>query len=120
MEILSENWTEDKARQLLSEGFLASLTAPVVSAGPMDPIDRQVLKDRLRTIRKVLADECMVEDDVTDVMLLDATMNALADRIEVHRLQAERRDWDDIEQVLEIRYKADKRLIEAIVALKSV
>ena len=70
-------------------------------------------------IRKVLANECMVEDDATDVMLLDMVMSALTDRIEVYRLESEHRDLENVEQILEIRYKADRRLIETVMALKN-
>jgi hypothetical protein len=118
-EILSETWTEDKARRFLSEGFLTMLATPLVTDGPVNPIDTQALSERLRVIRKVLADECMVEDDATDVILLDMVMNALADRIEVYRLELGDENLEDVEQILELRYKADRRLIETVMALKN-
>lgn len=118
-EILSETWTEDRARKLLSEGFLTMLATPLVTDGPVSPIDTRALAERLEVIRKVLADECMVEDDATDVILLDMVMNALADRIEVYRLALQDGRLEDVGQVLELRYKADRRLIETVVALKN-
>ena len=118
-EILSETWTEDRARKFLSEGFLTTLATPLVTDGPVSPIDTQALSERLQVVRKVLADECMVEDDATDVILLDMVMNALADRIEVYRLALQDGRLEDVGQVLELRYKADRRLIETVVALKN-
>ncbi len=70
-------------------------------------------------IRKVLADECMVADDVTDVMLLDMVMNAMADRLDIYRLEAGDKTPEDLEVILELRYKADRRLIETLNALKN-
>ena len=81
--------------------------------------DTKSLAEPLQGIRKVLADECMVEDDFADVMLLDVVMNALADRIEVYRLQSQNSSLEDAELILDLRYKADRRLIEAISALKN-
>ena len=115
-----ESWTEDKTRQLLSEGFLSSLSPEPISNGNKDSIpDADALKEPLQMIRKVLADECMVADDVTDIVLVDVVMNALSDRIEVFRLQAESQSLADMDVILDLRYKADKRLIEAVNALKN-
>ena len=110
-QILAQSWTEDKTRQFISEGFLGSLSPELVNNGKSETIpDAEKLKAPLQMIRKVLADECMVADDVTDLMLLDVVMNALSDRIDVCRLQAESNA---------LRYKADRRLIEAVNALKN-
>ncbi len=118
--ILAQSWTEDKARQFISEGFLGSLSPELVNSGNRETIpDAEALKEPLQMIRKVLADECMVADDVTDLMLLDLVMNALSDRIDVCRLQAESNALADIDAILELRYKADRRLIEAVNALKN-
>ena len=76
-------------------------------------------KSRLKAIRRVLADECMVADDVADIMLLDVVMGALADRVEVCRLQASPQSLKDMDVLLDMRCKADKRLIEAVNALKN-
>jgi len=119
-QILAETWTEDKARKFIADGFIADLAPSVASDDIPDALqDMGALREPLRQIRKNLADECMVEDDATDVMLLDMVMNALTDRIEVYRLQAEDGQWEDIEQILNLRYKADLRLIETIKALKN-
>ena len=119
-EILAQSWTEDKTRRFLGEGFLGSLSAELVDDGKQTDIpDAEALKKPLEMIRKVLADECMVADDVTDLMLLDVVMNALSDRIDVCRLQAESNSLTDIDVILELRYKADRRLIEAVNALKN-
>ncbi len=118
--ILAQSWTEDKARQFISEGFLGSLSPELVNDGNRETIpDAEALKKPLEMVRKVLADECMVADDVTDLMLLDLVMNALSDRIDVCRLQAESNALADIDAILELRYKADRRLIEAVNALKN-
>ena len=117
--VLSKPWNEDTARKILSEGFLASLAIPLRSTIPPPEIDAEELRERLKDIRKVLAEECMVQDDVTDVIVLDATMNALADRIDVYRIRAENGDLKDIEQMLDLRYKADRRLIDAVASLKN-
>jgi hypothetical protein len=119
-QILAQSWTEDKTRQFISEGFLGSLSPELVNNGNSESIpDAEKLKKPLEMIRKVLADECMVADDVTDLMLLDVVMNALSDRIDVCRLQAESNALSDIDAILELRYKADRRLIEAVNALKN-
>ncbi|MDP6040987.1 MAG: hypothetical protein QGG64_20730, partial [Candidatus Latescibacteria bacterium] len=118
--ILAESWTEDKTRRYLSEGFLGSLSPGLINTGKQEPLpDTDALKESLQMIRKVLADECMVADDVTDLMLLDVVMNALSDRIEVCRLQAESKSLEDMDMILDLRYKADRRLIEAVNALKN-
>ena len=70
-------------------------------------------------VRRVLADECMVEDDVTDVMMLDMVMSALGDRIEIYRMSVKGRDAAGMERILDLRYKADRRLIETVNALKN-
>ena len=119
-QILAQSWTEDKTRQFISEGFLGSLSPELVNNGNSESLpDAERLKKPLEMIRKVLADECMVADDVTDLMLLDVVMNALSDRIDVCRLQAESNALADIDAILELRYKADRRLIEAVNALKN-
>ena len=119
-QILAQSWTEDKTRQFISEGFLGSLSPELVNNGNSESIpDAETLKKPLEMIRKVLADECMVADDVTDLMLLDVVMNALSDRIDVCRLQAQSNALSDIDAILELRYKADRRLIEAVNALKN-
>lgn len=119
-QILAQSWTEDKTRQFISEGFLGSLSPELVNNGNSESLpDAERLKKPLEMIRKVLADECMVADDVTDLMLLDVVMNALSDRIDVCRLQAESNALSDIDAILELRYKADRRLIEAVNALKN-
>ena len=119
-QILAQSWTEDKTRQFINEGFLGSLSPELVNNSKREPIpDAETLKEPLKMIRKILADECMVADDVTDLMLLDVVMNALSDRIDVCRLQAETNSLADIDAILELRYKADRRLIEAVNALKN-
>ena len=116
----AETWTEEKTRKFLSDGFIATLSLGLTSGGEGEAQpNAETLQEPLKVIRKVLADECMVEDDATDVMLLDMVMNALADRIEIYRLQAEKDKWEDIDLLLDLRYKADRRLIETIVALKN-
>ena len=99
---------------------MSSLSPELISNVNKDSIpDAEALKEPLQMIRKVLADECMVADDVTDIMLLDVVMNALYDRIEVCRLRAESQSLADMDVILDLRYKADKRLIEAVNALKN-
>ena len=120
LEVLSDTWTADKTKKFLSEGFIANLSFGLISGGEAKTQPNQeALKEPLKGIRKVLADECMVEDDVTDLMLLDLVMNALGDRIEIYKLQAENRKLEDIDLILDLRYKADRRLIETLLALKN-
>ncbi|MDE2887060.1 MAG: hypothetical protein OXR72_02530 [Gemmatimonadota bacterium] len=118
-DILSDSWTEEKARKYLSEGFLATLSTRLVSRGKVEEIDEEALRERLKVIRRVLADECMVEDDASDLILLDMVMNALADRLEVYRLTSRGASPEKLVQILELRYNADRRLIEAVTALKN-
>ena len=118
-DLMAETWTEDKARRFLSEGLLTQLSPRLLGQSDIRIPDAAALREPLRIIRKVLADECMVADDATDVMLLDLVMNALIDRIDVCRLQARSQSPEDIEVLLDLRYKADRRLIEALTALKN-
>ena len=91
----------------------------MVSRGKVEEIDEEALRERLKVIRRVLADECMVEDDASDLILLDMVMNALADRLEVYRLTSRGASPEKLVQILELRYNADRRLIEAVTALKN-
>ncbi|MDE2998226.1 MAG: hypothetical protein OXU79_04015 [Gemmatimonadota bacterium] len=118
-DILSDSWTEEKARRYLSEGFLATLSTRLVSRGKVEEIDEEALRERLKVVRRVLADECMVEDDASDLILLDMVMDALADRLEVYRLTSRGASPEKLVQILELRYNADRRLIEAVTALKN-
>lgn len=118
-EILSDNWTEEKARKYLSEGFLATLSTTLVSRSKVEQLDEEALRDRLKVVRRVLADECMVEDDASDIILLDMVMNALADRLEVYRLTSRSASPAQLDQILQLRYNADRRLIETVTALKN-
>ena len=117
--MLEEQWTEDKARRFLSEGFLANLTPDITSAKKSSEAEGPDLTGPLRMIRKVLADECMVQDDATDVMLLDLVIKALSDWTQVYRIQPEKDALEEVERLMDIRSKADKRLMEAITALKN-
>jgi hypothetical protein len=117
--MLADQWTEEKARRFLSEGFLTHLTAGLSAQSSGDLPDQAALDKPLRAIRRVLADDCMVQDDATDVMLLDLVVNALADWTQVYRLRPEDGRAEEIGRILDLRYKADKRLIESIAALKN-
>ena len=119
VEILADTWTEEKARKYLSEGFLATLSTPLVSRSKVEKIDEEALRDRLKVVRRVLADECMVEDDASDLILLDMVMNALADRLEVYQLTSGNASPEQLDQILQLRYNADRRLIETVTALKN-
>ena len=120
-QILSEDWTEEKARKYLRDGFLVGLAAPLVtgSGAPLG-INQEHVKQRLKVVRKILAEECMVVDDASEVMMLDVVMNALADRIEVNQVQAKDGDSEDMTRVMDLRYKADRRLLEAVDSLKKI
>ena len=118
-EILADTWTEEKARKYLSDGFLATLSAPLVSRKKVDEIDEEALRDRLKVVRRVLADECMVEDDASDLILLDMVINALADRLEVYRLTSRDASPEKLVHILQLRYNADRRLIDTVTALKN-
>ena len=119
VEILSDAWTEEKARKYLSEGFLATLSAPLVSRKKVEEIDEEALRDRLKVVRRVLADECMVEDDASDLILLDMVINALADRLEVYRLSSRDASPEKLVHLVQLRYHADRRLIDTVTALKN-
>ncbi len=119
VDILTDTWTEEKARKYLSEGFLATLSTPLVSRDKVEEIDNEALRDRLNVVRRVLADECMVEDDASDLILLDMVMNALADRLEVYRLTAADASPEKLVQILQLRYNVDRRLIDTLTALKN-
>jgi hypothetical protein len=119
MELLAVSWTEEKTREYLNEGVLARLSPGLVEGNGESIKDIGALKEPLKAIRRVLADECMVADDVADIMLLDVVMGALADRIEVCLLQAKPQSLQDMNVLLDMRCKADKRLMEAVGALKN-
>jgi hypothetical protein len=113
------SWTEEKTRELLNDGVLARLSPGLVEGHGEVLDDTEALREPLKAIRRVLADECMVADDVADIMLLDVVMGALSDRIEVCRLQTNSQSLQDMDILLDMRCKADKRLIEAVSALKN-
>ena len=119
--MMNETWTEARARKFLSEGFLADLSPGLLTAlEEKSSPDRATLDAPIRSIRRVLADECMVQDDATDVMLLDMVVKALQDWTQVYRIRPESEsNLDEVERILDIRGKADRRLIEAIGALKN-
>ena len=96
------------------------LAVPLVPETKADPIDLDAVRERLQVVRKLLAEECMVEEDATDTVLLDLVMNAITDRIDVFRLQPENGDSEEIARILDLRYKADRRLIETVTALRKV
>ena len=52
-------------------------------------------------------------------MMLDMVMSALGDRIEIYRMSVKGRDAAGMERILDLRYKADRRLIETVNALKN-
>ncbi len=116
--MLAEKWTEEKARKFLSDGFLANLS-PDIMGGTGDSAAAYDLDQPLRTIRRVLADECMVQDDATDVMLLDLVVKALADWAQVYQIKPKDGALDEVERLMDIRSKADRRLMAAITALKN-
>ena len=118
---MDETWTEERARKFLSEGFLADLSPGLLTkADEKSSPDRAALEAPIRAIRRVLADECMVQDDATDVMLLDMVVKALQDWTQVYRIRPESEtNLGDVERILDIRAKADRRLIESITALKN-
>lgn len=119
VEVLGASWTEEKTREYLNDGILARLSPGLVEGHGEALEDLEKLKGPLKAIRAILSDECMVADDVADIMLLDVVMGALSDRIEVCRLQAKAQSLQDMNVLLEMRCKADKRLIEAVNALKN-
>ncbi len=118
---MNETWTEERARKFLSEGFLADLSPGLLTTvDEKSSPDRAALEAPMRVIRRVLADECMVQDDATDVMLLDMVVKALQDWTQVYRLRPETEtNLSDVGRILDIRAKADRRLIDSIGALKS-
>ena len=117
--MLSETWTEEKARKFLADGFLTALSPDIMGSGDKSSSDGPDLEGPMRTIRRVLADECMVQDDATDVMLLDLVVKALTDWTQVYRIEPKDGALDEVERLMDIRSKADRRLMEAITALKN-
>ena len=117
--MLSETWTEEKARKFLADGFLTALSPGIMESGEETVADGPDLAGPMRTIRRVLADECMVQDDATDVMLLDLVVKALSDWTQVYRIQPKDGELEEVERLMDIRSKADRRLMEAITALKN-
>ena len=119
IDLLATSWTEEKTREYLNDGILTRLSPGLLDGSGETLQDTEAIKEPLKAIRRVLADECMVADDVADIMLLDVVMGALADRIEVCRLQANQNSLQDMNILMDMRCKADKRLIEAVNALKN-
>jgi len=118
--MLAETWSEEKARKFLSDGFLSLLSPDIMEAVDGDKGgEAPELDQPLRTIRRLLADECMVEDDATDVMLLDIVVKSLTDWTQVYRIKPKDGALEEVERLMDIRAKADRRLMEAIAALKN-
>ena len=117
--MLNETWTEDKTRRFLSDGFLSNLSPDILGVGEEKDKDRPDRGQPMQMIRRVLADECMVQDDATDVMLLDLVVKALSDWTQVYRITPTDGALDEVDRLMDIRSKADRRLMEAITALKN-
>lgn len=78
------------------------------------------IDDMLRGLRKALEEECMVgQEDASERVLLDLAVNAIRDRITIHRIQPITRDLDEMEHLLRLRNQADRHVVEMLTALKS-
>jgi hypothetical protein len=117
--MLADTWTEEKARKFLSEGFLSNISPDILDPESQDAGGAPELEQPLRMIRRVLADDCMVEDDATDVMLLDIVIKSLSDWTLVYRIKPKDGALEEVDRLMDIRAKADRRLMSAIAALKN-
>lgn len=105
----------DQGRRL-QDGIVGAWSIPI----RMDSEIRRI-EDTLRGIRKALEDECMIgQDDASERVLLDLALNAIRDRITIHRIQPVTRDLDETERLLRLRHQADRHIVEMLTALKSV
>lgn len=105
----------DQGRRL-QDSIVATWSIPI----RMDSEIRRI-EDTLRGIRKALEDECMIgQDDASERVLLDLALNAIRDRITIHRIQPVTRDLDETERLLRLRQQADRHVVEMLTALKSV
>ena len=97
------------------DGIVAAWSIPI----RMDSEIRRI-EDMLRGIRKALEEECMIgQEDASERVLLDLAVNAIRDRITIHRIQPVIRDLDETEHLLRLRNQADRHVVEMLTALKS-
>jgi len=97
------------------DGIVAAWSIPIRADNEIRRIE-----DVLRGIRKALEEECMVgQDDASERVLLDLVMNAIRDRITVHRIQPITRDLEETERLLRLRNQTDRHVVEMLTALKS-
>ncbi|MSS72853.1 MAG: hypothetical protein EXS64_15370 [Candidatus Latescibacteria bacterium] len=97
------------------DGIVAAWSIPI-------RVDSEIrrIEDMLRDIRKALEDECMIgQEDASERVLLDLAVNAIRDRITIHRIQPVTRDLDETECLLRLRQQADRHVVEMLTALKS-
>lgn len=97
------------------DGVIAAWSIPV----RMDNDIRRI-EDMLRGIRKALEEEYMIgQEDASERVLLDLAVNAIRDRITIHRIQPITRDLEETERLLRLRHQADRHVVEMLTALKS-
>jgi hypothetical protein len=105
----------DQGRRAPQEGIVATMSVPIRVDSEMRRID-----DLLRNLRKSLEEECMVgQDDASERVLLDLAVNAIRDRIAVHRIQPITRELDETEILLRLRQQTDRHVVEMLAALKT-
>jgi len=105
----------DQGRRVSQEGIVATMSIPIRVDNEMRRID-----DLLRSLRKSLEEECMVgQDDASERVLLDLAVNAIRDRITIHRIQPITRDLDETEILLRLRQQTDRHVVEMLAALKT-
>lgn len=97
------------------EGAVAGLSIPI-------RVDSEIrrIEEMLRGLRKGLEEECMIgSEDTSERVLLDLAMNAIRDRITIHRIQPVTRDLEETDRLLHLRQQSDRHVVEMLTALKS-
>lgn len=110
-----QNRGEQRRAQEAVLAALSALSPPIRVDG-----EGRRIEDLLRGVRKALEDECMIgQEDASERVLLDLALNAIRDRVTIHRIQPVTRDLEETERLLRLRHQSDRHVVEMLTALKS-
>lgn len=97
------------------EGLIAGWSVPIRDDSRIDPVE-----ERLRGFRRALEEQYMIgKEEASERLLLDLALNAVRDRILIHRIRPLTADLQETELLLGLRRQADCHVVEMLTALKS-
>ena len=97
------------------DGLIAGWSVPIRDDSRSDPVE-----ERLRGLRRALEEQYMIgKEEASERLLLDLALNAVRDRILIHRIRPVSADLQETELLLGLRRQADCHVVEMLTALKS-